>query len=76
MPGPSYDAAETSTHVTDASHVWSALARFDQVDDVTDAERDQAFADIRAAAKHYDVELDESSWHDLGRRPHTRNRCH
>ncbi len=59
--------------ITDASHVRSALARFDQVKDVTDAERDQAFANIRKAAQHYSVEIAEKSWRELGDRPHTRN---
>jgi hypothetical protein len=34
---------------------------------VTDAERDEAFANIRAAAKHYGVDLTEKSWHELGK---------
>lgn len=62
--------------LTDARHVRNALARFDQVDGVTDAERDQAFANIRAAARHYDVEVAESDWRDLGRKPHTGNPAH
>jgi hypothetical protein len=53
--------------MTDASHVRSAISRFDQVADVTDAERDAAFANIRAAAKHYDIEMTETSWHELGK---------
>ncbi len=56
--------------LTDADHVRNALARFDQVKDVTDAERDQAFANIKAAAKHYGVDIREKSWHELGRHPH------
>jgi hypothetical protein len=59
--------------LTDAAHVRTALARFDQVKDVTDAERDQAFANIRAAAKHYDVDVAEKDWRELGKRPHTPN---
>jgi len=53
--------------LTDASHVRNALARFDQVEDVTDRERDQAFANILAAARHYDVDVSEKSWHELGK---------
>jgi hypothetical protein len=56
--------------LTDARHVQNALARFDQVQDVSDDERDQAFANIRAAAKHYGVEVAEKDWHELGRHPH------
>jgi hypothetical protein len=51
--------------MTDASHVRNALARFNQVEDVTDKEREQAFANIKAAAKHFGVEVTESSWHEL-----------
>ncbi|MEO8821757.1 MAG: DUF6582 domain-containing protein [Ginsengibacter sp.] len=53
--------------ITDASHVRNALARFDQVKGVSDEERDQAFANIKKAAKHYDVNIDEDDWHDLGK---------
>jgi hypothetical protein len=55
--------------LTDAEHVRNALARFDQVEGVSDADRDQAFANIRKAAKHYDVDVTEDSWHDLGKAP-------
>ncbi|MGJ7917201.1 DUF6582 domain-containing protein [Massilia sp. LXY-6] len=50
----------------DASHVRSAVARFKQVEGVTDQERDEAWARIRAAAKKFDVELDESDWREIG----------
>src|SRR2546421_10184482 len=59
--------------LTDASHVRNALARFDQVEDVSDDERDIAFANIKKAAAHYDMNVEEKSWRDLGKRPHTRN---
>ena len=62
--------------LTDASHVRNALARFDQVEDVSDSERELAFANIKKAAEHYGVDVDESSWQDLGKKPHTRNRAH
>ncbi len=55
--------------LSNASHVRNAIARFDQVKDVTDQEREQAFANIRAAAKHYGVEMTENNWHDLGKKP-------
>ena len=51
----------------------NALARFDQVQDVSDADRDKAWANIKKAAKHYDVEIAESTWRDLGKEPHTGN---
>ncbi|GAC1361638.1 MAG: hypothetical protein NVSMB3_09880 [Acidobacteriaceae bacterium] len=59
--------------LTDASHVRNAIARFDQTKGVTDQEREQAFANIKAAAKHYQVEMTESRWQDLGSKPHTSN---
>jgi hypothetical protein len=62
--------------LTDASHVRNAIARFDQVKDVTDAERDQAFANLQAAARHYKVDMPEKHWQDLGKKPHTKNPAH
>ncbi len=59
--------------LTDPSHVRNAIARFDQVKDVTDAEREQAFHNIRKAAKHFGVEMEETSWKQLGSKPHTHN---
>ncbi len=59
--------------LTDASHVRNALARFDQVEDVSNEDRELAFENIRKAAKHYEVEMEETSWRDLGSKPHTRN---
>ena len=59
--------------LTDASHVRNAVARFDQVQGVSDEEREQAFANIKAAAKHYGVDVVEDDWHQLGKRPHTNN---
>jgi hypothetical protein len=55
--------------MTDAKHVRNAVARFDQVTDVSDEERALAFANIKKAAAHYDVELTETSWRDLGVHP-------
>ena len=62
--------------LTDASHVRNALARFDQVTGVSDADRDQAWANIKAAAKHYDVDIEEDDWKQLGKKPHTKNPAH
>jgi hypothetical protein len=52
--------------ITDAAHVRNALARFDQVINVSDAERDLAFANIRKAAQHYGIALHETDWRQLG----------
>jgi hypothetical protein len=54
--------------MTDASHVRNAIARFDQVKDVSDAERDLAFANIRRAAEYYGVHISEGDWRELGNR--------
>jgi hypothetical protein len=62
--------------LTDARHVRTALARFDQVQDVSDDDRALAFANIQKAAKHYDVEVDETDWRQLGKRPHSENPAH
>ena len=55
--------------LTDAQHVRNAVARFDQVIDVSDADRALAFANIEKAASYYDVNLAETSWHELGIHP-------
>ncbi|MGP0070309.1 MAG: DUF6582 domain-containing protein [Bryobacteraceae bacterium] len=55
--------------LTDAQHVRNAVARFDQVIDVSDADRALAFANIERAANYYDGNLAETSWHDLGIHP-------
>ncbi|MGW3893379.1 DUF6582 domain-containing protein [Micromonospora chokoriensis] len=68
--------AKRKEPMTDAGHVRNAIARFDQVQGVTDKERDQAFQNILAAAAHYDVEVAETNWRQLGKLPHTPNPAH
>jgi len=51
--------------LTDARHVRNAIARFDQVTDVTDKERDAAWKKIKAAAKKFDVDMEGDHWRDL-----------
>ncbi|HEY2692726.1 MAG TPA: DUF6582 domain-containing protein [Streptosporangiaceae bacterium] len=58
---------ERKEPLTDARHVRNAIARFNQVEGVSDAERDQAWRRIRTAAKRYEVEVSESSWRDLSK---------
>jgi len=58
--------------LNDASHVRNAIARFDQVRDVSDAERDEAFRRIRRAARKFGVEMTENSWRELGKPSATR----
>jgi hypothetical protein len=56
---------ERKEPLTDASHVRNAIARFDQVEGVSDQERDQAWKRILAAAKRYDIEVSAHDWRDL-----------
>ncbi|HET9256790.1 MAG TPA: DUF6582 domain-containing protein [Pseudonocardiaceae bacterium] len=53
--------------LTDARHVRNAIARFDQVEGVSDAERDRAWKRILAAAKRCGVEVSADSWRDLAK---------
>ena len=62
---------ERKEPLTDAEHVRNAVARFDQVIDVSDADRALAFANIEKAADHYHVNLSETDWHQLGVHPQT-----
>jgi hypothetical protein len=55
--------------LTDADHVRDAVARFDQVTGVSDADRALAFANIQKAARYYDVDLSQTDWHQLGSHP-------
>ena len=48
-----------------AAHVRNAVARFDQVQGVSDDERDEAWRRIEAAATRYGVTLHETGWRDL-----------
>jgi hypothetical protein len=60
---------ERKEPLTDAQHVRNAVARFDQVIDVSDADRGVAFANIEKAARYYDVDLSETNWQQLGVHP-------
>ncbi|HEY3194072.1 MAG TPA: DUF6582 domain-containing protein [Candidatus Dormibacteraeota bacterium] len=51
--------------INDARHVRNAIARFDQVEGVTDAERDAAWKRIRAAARKFGVEVQAKGWRSL-----------
>jgi hypothetical protein len=65
---------ERKEPLTDARHVRNAAARFDQVTDVSDAERALAFANIKKAAAYYGVALSETSWKELGVHPQARRK--
>lgn len=62
--------------LNDARHVRNAIARFNQVQDVSDTERDEAFRRIKKAADRFGVEMTESSWHDLGKPTGSRKPSH
>jgi hypothetical protein len=53
--------------IEDADHVRNAIARFNQVEGVSDDDRDAAWKRIKKAAKKYDVEVNEDSWRDIGK---------
>jgi hypothetical protein len=56
---------ERKEPLVDARHVRNAVARFDQVEGVSDAERDRAWKRIRTAAKKFDVEIEADDWREL-----------
>ena len=64
---------ERKEPMTDAKHVRNAIARFDQVTGVPEADRKLAFANIKKAAAHYGVDMSEDSADDLSVHPQ-RNR--
>ena len=57
--------AERKEPLTDAKHVRNAIARFDQVEGVSNTERDRAWKRIQAAAKRYGVTIEATSWREL-----------
>lgn len=58
---------ERKEPLENASHVRNAIARFNQVKGVSDAERDAAWKRIKAAAKKHGVEVTEKSWREIGK---------
>ena len=53
--------------MTDATHVRDAMARFNQVKDVSDSDRNLAFANIQKAAIHFEIQMKETNWHQFGK---------
>ena len=51
--------------IENAAHVRNAIARFNQVEGVTDKERDEAWKHINTAAKKFGVEVHEKSWQEI-----------
>ena len=60
-------AKQRKEPLENASHVRNAIARFNQVKDVTDDERDAAWKRIKTAAKKFDVDVSEKSWREIGK---------
>src|ERR1044072_123221 len=56
---------ERKEPLNDARHVRNAIARFDQVEGVSDKERDAAWRRIRTAARKYGVEVSARGWRSL-----------
>lgn len=57
--------AKKKEPIGDARHVRNAVARFDQVEGVSDSERDAAWRRIRAAARRYGVDIEVRGWRQL-----------
>ena len=58
---------ERKEPLNNASHVRNAIARFNQVEGVSDDERDAAWKRIKSAAKKFGVEVSEKSWREIGK---------
>ena len=66
LPGTSFAfSALRKEPLENASHVRNALARFRQVTDVTDGERDAAWKQILKAGKRHHVAITETDWREL-----------
>ena len=59
---------ERKEPIHDATHVRNAISRFNQVEGVSDDERDAAWRRIKTAAKKHGVDVPEKSWHELGKK--------
>jgi hypothetical protein len=59
---------------TDAHNVRNAVAWFDQVIDVSDADRALAFANVEKVVNYYDLNLAETSSHGLRIHPQQNRR--
>ena len=60
---------ERKEPLENAAHVRNAIARFNQVEGVSEAEKDAAWKRIQAAAKKFGVEMSESSRAELETKP-------
>lgn len=57
---------ERKEPLNNASHVRNAISRFNQVEGVSDEERDAAWRRIKTAAEKHGVEVSEKSWREIG----------
>jgi len=57
---------ERKEPIHDAGHVRNAIARFNQVEGVSDGERDAAWRRIKKAADKHGVDVQEKSWREIG----------
>lgn len=60
---------ERKEPLENAAHVRNAIARFNQVEGVSEAEKDEAWKRIQSAAKKFGVEVNESSRRELKPKP-------
>lgn len=58
---------ERKEPIENATHVRNAIARFNQVEGVSDDDRDAAWKRIKKAAEKYDVDVKEKSWREIGK---------
>lgn len=59
---------ERKEPINDAEHVRNAIARFDQVEGISEKEKDEAWDRIKKAAEKFGVDVHEKSWHELGKK--------
>jgi hypothetical protein len=59
---------ERKEPIHDAAHVRNAIARFNQVEGVSDGERDAAWRRIKKAADKHGVDVQEKSWREIGKK--------
>jgi len=64
---------EEKEPLENAAHVRNAIARFNQVKGVSEAEKDAAWKRIKAAAKKFGVEMDEDSRKELKSAPKSKS---
>jgi hypothetical protein len=56
---------ERKEPIPDRGHVLSAIRLFSKVEGVSDAERDEAWKRIKAAAKKHGVHVEHEDWQEM-----------